>query len=167
MTLWHITLSDSHPLNISPYHLLTLILSTSCHQNLRNFNPLTLLHFHPLTMLPSHCKFYFQSYRLANMCKGASKQSAKTDVTNTVIEGNDNSDHSSGLSIFSFHGSETTSIVIITIVVIMALLFLCFIYNRTRALCWLCLHRNLSQKQKSRQWARIFILSTPLTQWIP
>ena len=30
----------------------------------------------------------------------------------------------------------------------MALLFLCFIYNCTRALCWLCLHRNLSQKQK-------------------
>ena len=82
------------------------------------------------------------------MGKGAGKQSAKMDVTNNVIEGNNNSDHSSGLTIFSFHGSETISIVAITIVVILALLFLCFIYNRTRALCWLCLHRNLSQKQK-------------------
>ena len=27
MTLWHVTLSHSHPLNLSPYHLLTLTLS--------------------------------------------------------------------------------------------------------------------------------------------
>ena len=82
------------------------------------------------------------------MCKGTIKQSPETYVNNKVIEGDDDSDHSSGLTIFSFHGSEIIFIVGITIVVIFAILFLCFIYNRTRALCWLCLHHNVSQKQK-------------------